>query len=324
LIYTLTINPAVDKLIFLDKFTQNRTNRPIKTAETIGGKGTHVSLNLNLLNAENRAIVTASGNTGEKLVQMLHDHGVKTEIILGVGYETRTNIVIVESTKDCTLIAEQGNLITDEMMDEVIETLRRNLIERDYLVLSGEAGNSKRNIYSEIIREFSPKGVWIFLDASGATLKESIKEHPFLVKPNLDELSQICGRPLDGNNVEEVIECLKEFDKYSIEVVAVSMGGGGSLIKMGNDIWRAYAPNIEVENTIGCGDSYLSALVYGFYNKMPLKEIVILATAISAATAENESSVGFDVNRINQLKALVRIEHITTTSHVSSKAVPHG
>ena len=171
MIYTLTINPAIDKLIFLDKFTQNRTNRPIKTAETIGGKGTHVSLNLNLLNAENRAIVTASGNTGEKLIQMLHDHGVKTEIILGAGYETRTNIVIVESTKDCTIIAEQGSLITDEMMDEVIETLWGNLTEGDYLVLSGESGNSKRNIYSEIIRAFSPKGVRIFFGCKWCNFK---------------------------------------------------------------------------------------------------------------------------------------------------------
>lgn len=319
MIYTLTINPAIDKLIFLDRFTQNRTNRPIKTAETIGGKGTHVSLNLNLLNAENRAILTASGTTGEKLVQMLHDHGVKTEIIQGSGFETRTNIVIVESTKDCTLIAEQGNLITDEVMDEVITTLRKSLIKGDYLVLSGEAGNSTRNIYSEIIREFSHKGIRIFLDASGEALKEGCKESPFLVKPNIDELSQICGRHLDESNLDEILDCLKEFDKYSIAVVAVSMGGGGSLIKMGNDIWRAYAPSIDVENTIGCGDSYLSALVYGFQNGMPLQEIIILATAISAATAENESSVGFDVKRINQLKKMVRVERIITSNSVSSK-----
>ncbi len=323
MIYTLTINPAVDKLIFLDRFTQNRTNRPIKTAETIGGKGTHVSLNLNLLNAENRAILTASGNTGEKLVQMLHDHGVKTEIIAGKGYETRTNIVIVESTKDCTLIAEQGNLISDEVMDEVLVTLRKSLVEGDYLVLSGEAGNTTRNIYSEIIREFSQKGIRIFLDASGDALKESCKESPFLVKPNLDELSQICDRPLDENDLDGIIDCLKELDKYAIDVVAVSMGGGGSLIKMGTDIWRAYAPIIDVENTIGCGDSYLSALVYGFKNKMPLKEIIILATAISAATAENESSVGFDVNRINQLKDLVKVEHISTANPVSMRTASH-
>ncbi|MCX6054238.1 MAG: hexose kinase [Chloroflexi bacterium] len=316
MIYTLTINPAVDKLIFLESLKKNQTNRPIKTAETIGGKGTHVSLNLNLLNEENLAILTAGGYTGEKLIQMLHDQKIKTMIILGTGFETRTNYVIVESTKDCTLIAEQGNLITNEIIDQVLDMLRKTLIQGDYLVLSGESGNSTRNIYAEIIREFSLLGVRIFLDASGIALQESIKERPFLVKPNLDELSQICGRQLTENNIDEIVDCLKVFEKYPIRVVAVSMGAGGSLIKMGGEIFRAYVPRIEVENTIGCGDSYLAALVYGFYNDMELEKIIILATAISAATAENESSVGFDVNRINQLKKIIRIERITPENHM--------
>jgi fructose-1-phosphate kinase PfkB-like protein len=180
----------------------------------------------------------------------------------------------------------------------------------DYLVLSGDAGNCARSIYSEIIHEFSPKGIRIFLDTSEPSLTESLREGPFLVKPNLEELSQICGRPLNLENMPEIIECLTVFDQYPVEVVAVSLGSSGSLIKRGNEILRAYAPKVEIKNTIGCGDAYLAGLVYGFYNCMTLKDTVVLATAISAATAANESSVGFDVDEVSLQQKLVKVEPI--------------
>lgn len=319
MIYTLTINPAIDKLIFLEKFIQNQTNRPIKSVETIGGKGTHVSLNLNLLNQDNRAILFVSGRTGGKLIRMLHDHGVKTRVVRGDGFETRTNIILVELTNDCTIIAERGNLITDEILDKVVGILRASLKSGDYLVLSGDAGNCARSIYSEIIREFSRKGIRVFLDTSEPSLTESLQEGPFLVKPNLDELSQICGRLLSVENMPEIIECLGVFDRYPVQVVAVSLGSSGSLIKRGNEILRAYAPKVEIKNTIGCGDAYLAGLVYGFYNCMTLEDTLVLATAISAATAANESSVGFDVDEVGFQRKLVQVEPIglagTRTEH---------
>ena len=172
MIYTLTINPAIDKIVFLEKFVKNKTNRPTKMIETIGGKGTHVSVNLNLLKLDNRAILVISGTTGEKLVKMLNDTGVHTEVIRDSGFETRTNIIIVEMTNDCTIIAERGSFITDKVLNRILVMLRKTIRSGDYLVLSGDASNSTRNLYSEIIHEFSPCGIRIFLDTSGELLKQ--------------------------------------------------------------------------------------------------------------------------------------------------------
>lgn len=320
MIYTLTINPAIDKLVFLERFVKNQTNRPTKTIETIGGKGTHVSVNLNLLKLDNRAILVISGTTGEKLVKMLNDTGVHTEVVRDSGFETRTNIIIVEMTNDCTIIAERGSLITDEVLNRILVMLRKTLRSGDYLVLSGDASNSTRNLYSEIIHEFSPCGIRIFLDTSGESLKQSLQAGPFLVKPNLDELSQICGRQLSDKNIQEVIDALTIFDPFGIEVVAVSLGGSGSVIKQGGNVYRAYAPEIEVKNTIGCGDSYLAGLVYGFHQNMQLKDVLVLATAISSATAAHESSVGFDIDLVEPLKARVHVEYMSASDETNTQS----
>lgn len=316
MIYTLTINPAIDKLIFLERFVRNQTNRSARTLETIGGKGTHVSLNLKILEQENQAILCVSGRAGDRLISMLHERGVKTETIQVDEVETRTNIIIVESSGDCTIVAEQGKPLAGIILDKVEDVLRKNVKGGDYLVLSGDASNCARNIYSGIIREFSAIGVRVFLDTSGPYLRESLREGPFLVKPNLDELSQICGKPLNIGRFSEIVEALDIFDDYPIEVVAVSLGESGSLIKRGDKILRAYPTRINVKNTVGCGDAYLAGLVYGFHNQMTLEDTLVFATAVSGATAAHESSVGFDVDEAERQKEMVRIDRILSTNQI--------
>ena len=49
MINTLTLNPAIDKILYVDRFVKNVTTRIIEQKETLGGKGTHVSLNLSFM-----------------------------------------------------------------------------------------------------------------------------------------------------------------------------------------------------------------------------------------------------------------------------------
>jgi fructose-1-phosphate kinase PfkB-like protein len=67
LIFTVTLNPAVDKILFLDEFQRYRTNRLTRTLETIGGKGTHVSINLKLQDVQNIALGITVGKNGKKI-----------------------------------------------------------------------------------------------------------------------------------------------------------------------------------------------------------------------------------------------------------------
>lgn len=310
MIYTLTINPAIDKLIFLDEFVKNRTNRPNRMVETIGGKGTHVSVNLNLLNVANCAVLCVAGAAGDRLLDMLHGVDVRTEVIRVDGAETRTNLIIVEETTDSTIIAERGDAISEAVERRILKILRDCLQEGDGLILSGDASNASSDLYFNLIHEFSRRGVRVFLDTSGESLKKSLPAGPFLIKPNLDELSQICGHPLSDRDIPQIVDALAVFDPFGIEVVAVSLGESGSIVRTGDAIFRARAPEIDVKNTVGCGDSYLAGLVYGFNRGLSLEETLIVATAASAATAAHELSVGFDMALFDALKSQVRVEQV--------------
>ena len=93
MIHTLTLNPAIDRILYLNELEKNVTNRVKKTTDTIGGKGTHVSINLKLLGQDNNAFGICHGENGRQVIQMLSDYGIDVRFnhYMEDNKETRTN-----------------------------------------------------------------------------------------------------------------------------------------------------------------------------------------------------------------------------------------
>ena len=310
MIHTVTLNPAIDKLLFLPEFKKNITNRLTKVDDSIGGKGTHVSINLSALGVKNNAFGIAHGATGKQIISMLDAHeNVNVKFIHRDELESRTNYLMVEDTGDCCVLASRGVTVTKEDMDEFLSILKETLKAGDVLVLSGDTSNCyDSRVYNFMLKELKDYHLKVYIDASGATLIDCLDASPYLIKPNQDELGQICGREIETE--EEIIAAIESLAKYHIEVIAVSLGGDGSIVKTPEGIYRVMPPTVPVKNTIGCGDCFLSGLIYGFEHQQPVEEALILATAISSATAESVYSVGFDINRVEELKKQVLIQKI--------------
>lgn len=73
MIYTVTFNPALDYVVFLDKMMPGEVNRTKKEQIFYGGKGINVSIVLHNLGIESRALGFVAGFTGREI-----EHGVKT------------------------------------------------------------------------------------------------------------------------------------------------------------------------------------------------------------------------------------------------------
>lgn len=312
MIHTLTLNPAIDKIIYLKEFERNKTNRMKGTKVVLGGKGTHVSINLKLLGKENTAFGVAFGSTGQQVVSILQENGIKTGFIQKPEGNTRTNYLLIEDSTDCTIIADKGVTLSDSILLELKEKMLSMIQEGDMLILSGDASNcTNPQIYNELLAALQSKRLKVFLDTSGQSLSECIKTSPFLIKPNLDELASLCGVGMETlDSDERIISAMQSLEAYGIDVIAVSLGGDGSIVMQGGTVYRAYPPQVKVFNTIGCGDCFLSGLVAGFSDQLELEDTLRLATAISAATAECSGSVGFDKKRAEELYRQVRIEKL--------------
>lgn len=308
MICTLTINPAIDRLFYIDSCKKNSTNRIKDVKDVLGGKGTHVSVNLDLLGYENRAYGISFGNTGKEILKLLNCKEINTEFLHYKEGNSRINYAVIEEDGCCTLFSEKGKLITKDKCEALISKMVEEIKADDILVMSGDASNTEIPlIYCEIMDRLEDKHVKIFLDTSSNNLREGLKRKPFLIKPNENELSQIVGRDISGKE-KEIIQGIREVAKFGVECVTVTCGGDGSYAYYNEKFYHVHPVKVKVANTIGCGDAFLSGMAYGFANNLDFLETLTIASAISSATAESNITVGFDVERARELKRFVKID----------------
>ena len=113
-------------------------------------------------------------------------------------------------------------------------------------------------------------------------LKSLLKYRPFLIKPNIAELSGMTGRQLD--DPEELIQVMKDIHEQGIANVLVSMGGDGACLYDGS-YERAEAFKGKVVSTIGSGDSMVAGFMYASEQGMNGRDKLKYATACGSATA---------------------------------------
>jgi 1-phosphofructokinase family hexose kinase len=306
MVNTVTLNPAVDKVIFIDEFRRNVTNRIQHKIDTIGGKGTHVSVNLKLMGMDNRAFGVCHGKTGAQIMEMLAAHELEVRFVHRNEGSSRTNYVLVEDSGDSTLITEKGMPFTENDFNDLVCLMRKEISAGDYLVFAGDASNAAPDMYGRIIQALEDKKLRVFLDTSGQALRECAVLSPFLIKPNTDELSFLCGRTV-SNDVDDIIGAVRSLSHYTITVVAVSMGKDGSLLCTEEGIYRALPPPVNARNTVGCGDSFLAGLLYGYANGLPVEETLKLATGVASAKAESQISAGFDPGKWKSYASETRV-----------------
>lgn len=310
MIYTVTLNPAVDKIIFLDEFIRAKTGRIKKTVETLGGKGTHVSINLKLLGIENTALGVTLGENGKKITKMMEEWGVNVKFLHYdiPGLESRTNYEIIETLgSHCTMLSERGPVLSRSITDDLLAQIRLLLQPEDILMLTGDASNVQDTaIYTELTEEAKNLGAKVVLDASGPYLVQGLKSRPYLIKPNFEELCFIAGRELKTER--DVVGALESIE--GIPVIAMTWSGNGSVVKFQDKIYRVYPVNARAVNEAGCGDAFLSAIIAGLENGDEIEETLKWATSVAGACVESEITTGFDLARAKQLKEQAKVARL--------------
>jgi 6-phosphofructokinase 2 len=284
MIYTVTLNPALDRAIFIERLMEEDTIRVYSETFYAAGKGIDVSRVIRELGGQSVALGLVGGYNGLHLEGLLINAGVMTDFTK-IAHETRTNIILKErSTGRQFVISAAG----PEIDSAEISQFYRHVLEIDgmnYLVMSGSLPKGVTpNLYGQLIVAGKKKGAFIFLDTDGPALKESIEYLPTGIKPNQFELSRLIGRDLKKET--EIIWACEELHERGIPYVLVSRGKEGLILSTKEQKIKAVAPPIEVESTVGAGDSVVAGFILAHSQGKNLEECVRLACAAGTATAQ--------------------------------------
>lgn len=283
MIYTVTFNPAIDYVVRLDAPLEVGTvNRAAGEDCVLGGKGINVSGVLAQLGCESTALGFVAGETGAWLERGLAAQGIRTDFVRLKEGMTRINVKIKAQAE--TELNGAGPAIPVQAQQELEQKLDA-LQAGDVLVLAGSIPASLgQDTYERLLARLEGRGVLAVVDATRDLLVNVLQYHPFLIKPNNHELSEIVGETL--TTPEQIAQAARTLQQKGARNVLVSMAGDGALLVTENGgVHRIGVPQGKVINSVGAGDSMVAGFVAGWMQTGDYVYALRLGTACGSATA---------------------------------------
>ena len=281
MIYTVTLNPALDYVIQVDHFKAGQINRNKSENIYFGGKGINVSIILRELDIESTALGFIAGFTGKALSDGLRQMGIVSDFIPVEKGMTRINVKMKSDEE--TEINGTGPLINDTDFEALKDQIRK-LKADDLLILSGSIPSCMQSDTYEKIIECLPEGVRFIADAEKDLLLKILKYKPVLIKPNNLELAAMFNTEISSE--EDIIYYARKLQEKGAVNVLVSMAKDGALLlDESGVVSRMKAAKGTVVNSVGAGDSMVAGFLAGWLKTGDYAYALKLGTACGGATA---------------------------------------
>lgn len=261
MLLTVTLNPSVDISYHLDHFQLNEVNRVTKVKKTAGGKGLNVARVAHLLDTDVLSTGVLGGSLGSFIEQQLDEDHIRHQF-LHTDQEARNCIAILHEQMQ-TEILESGPTLTRDDQERFLhhfDTLLKNVT---VVTISGSIVKGfNEDVYMQIIEQANQKQIPVILDTSGRSLEVSLMNKnalPYLIKPNVSELSQLLNQTV-SNHPGELKDALQDKLFEGIPWIVVSQGADGAFAKHHDTFYQVSIPKITVENPVGSGDATVAGL----------------------------------------------------------------
>ncbi|MCC8195763.1 MAG: 1-phosphofructokinase family hexose kinase [Ruminococcus sp.] len=285
MITTVTLSPCLDKTVKTGKLDLDAMNRVEPVSLDIGGKGINVSRALSRLGVPSRAL-GFNFDGGEAIPETLGSEGTECKFTQCPG-SLRTNLKIMETELGRTAEINESN---PEVTQKSIEALKASVAESsgdsEFIVL---AGSVPKGVGSDIYRELGElSNAKVILDAQGELLREGLKAHPFMIKPNIFELETLVGKI--STESEIISAARKIISDYGVQVVLVSRGAEGAIIVSEAECHKAPAMKVPVKSTSGAGDNMLAGAILALTKNLPLEDVLKYAVTTAAGAISHEGT----------------------------------
>ncbi|MBL8666710.1 MAG: 1-phosphofructokinase [Rhodospirillales bacterium] len=280
-IVTLTLNASIDQTARVPNFTAGEVNRVTWEQSDAGGKGVNVASFL----ADFGHALAVTGLLGEGnqqlFVRLFAEKGLIDRFVRVPG-QTRINVKVVDDVLDQVTDINFPGVSVDGAAVAAVTAAVMTLVDEGakVFVLSGSLpAGVPTTIYRDLTASLKARGRTVVLDTSGEGLAHAIAAGPDVIKPNILELTELVGHPLEGDAA--IVAAARGLRQQGIDLVAVSMGGRGAIFVDGGEAVHAEPPRVAIKSTVGAGDAMVAGIVHGSLQGFGGEDRARLATAFS-------------------------------------------
>lgn len=304
MIFTVTLNPAIDREYTVPALTFDDVLRASDIRVDAGGKGFNVSRLLATLGQPSTALGFVGGKSGEWLQKELWRFGIKSDFVW-VQSETRTNTTIVTPDGDHYLkVNEKGPLVSEAARNQLIKQISEAVFPGSIWVLAGSLPKGVPvSFYADLTRLIQEKEGLVFLDTSGEALSTGCTAGPDWIKPNQTEAAVITGE-------EGLLGSVNYFQSQGINNTVISLGKDGAIAALSEELWHLTPPRIEEKNPIGAGDAMVGGIVWGISQGLSAIEACTWGIACGAMAASKSGTDFGTKEEITALHAEVQISRM--------------
>ena len=259
MIYTITLNPAIDYFITLhETLLVDEVNRGNHEIYKAGGKGLNVSKILSVLNIPSKAIAVLGGFTGQYIEDSFAKDPNIEMIPIPVDGMNRINMK-ANYGKKALCINGSGPVVNDCTVQFLLDEIAK-INADDIVVISGSMMHGFADDFvTALAQAVHQKNAKVVIDMEQITMEQLKECKPYLIKPNMYEFQLLMEN--DEINESNIDEYLKKANEMGIENILVSLGKDGAVLSNAQGIFKLDQPHTILVNKVGAGDAMLASFI---------------------------------------------------------------
>jgi len=314
MILTITLNPAIDKILILNNFELHKLHR-LESKEmsmiTPGGKGVNIAHTLKTLGNEVIASGFAGGHAGHMLCDAIREIGITTNFIFTNG-STRTNTSILDKQNETlTEINDFGQEIPSDDIEFFIENYIKLLHRIELVVIAGSLPRGvPLEIYTKLIELAHEHKKKVFIHTQSDYTDEIIKASPFLINPDMRSNHELFGKPVDG--IPQFLEAGRHILAHTsnTEFVVFTHRIENVVAVTREKSYIIRPKKLKIVNMLGYADAYMSGFIHAYVQNLPTPSVLQYASAAGLTDVEDLYKEIRDINRIEENLSRIEVEEI--------------
>lgn len=299
MIVTLTVNPAIDRTINVDRLAFEDRAYILSSKETPGGRGINSSSVIHAFGGETIAVLPAGGTSGVRFEEFLKDCGFPV-VVVRIRNKVRTNLTIMDRHGLTVKLNEPGPTLDKAEVAKLDRAVRARLEGVAWLMLCGSLPPGvPDDFYASLIAFAHKKRVKTFLDTDGEALRLGIEAHPTVVKPNQAEAERLLNTALLTRT--QYLNAAEQISRLGAESVILSLGSRGVVGTFKGQITEVIPPHVHAVSPIGAGDALAAAFLWAMQKQDDVYDALRWGVAAGTASA---ALPGMQFASLEQARAL--------------------